>query len=206
MKSEFQPAQSFAGEFRVEGDGYTGQATFEPHGLFAHVTANLDSNETRYGLAVVFNGRLLIAWGPKDKVEIGAYRLEGDRLRGIWIPPAAAGENLDACGNEQSVRTSGNNWQVEKAHDLEKNPYTGTIAIDPIGDGPVVKILWKLHDGEYNSFGLMGNDWMVSTFNFEKGTAHAIAAYERADGGWSGTQVWDGELSGRAERFSKIGF
>lgn len=196
----FKLADTFAGTYRIDGisaekKNYAGLASIGAHGVFGHVAGVIDKTQARDGLAVVRDERLLIAWGPKDKVEIGAYRITGDSMHGIWIPPTASGIDLTICGQEKSVRVGDNEWRIEQAHDLEKNPYTGTITIDPISsDQPrVVSILWKLHDGEYLSFGLRGDDWMVSTFNFEPETAHAIAAYEQIRDGWKGVLVWKGD-------------
>ena len=121
--------------------------------------------------------------------------MTGDSLHGIWIPPTAAGVDLTICGQEKSVRVGDNEWRIEQAHDLEKNPYTGTITIEPVSsDQPqIVNIIWKLHDGEYVSFGVKGEDWMVSTFNFEPEKPNAIAAYERIRDGWKGVLVWNGD-------------
>jgi len=203
---KFEPSTSFAGAYRVSGPCYSGSASLSAHGLFSHVIAQLDGIGERHGLAVELDGRLLIAWGPKDKVEIGAYRITGDSMHGVWIPPAATGDDLSACGSEKSVRVSENEWRIEQAHDLEKKPYTGTITIEPVsGDQPrIVKILWTLHDGEYRSFGLRGEDWMVSTFNFEPGTPHAIAAYETTADGWKGVQIWKDQTEGIQETLIKV--
>src|SRR5262245_42150273 len=114
-----------------DGKPYSGRAIFAKHGLFAHVASHLDPVGTRHGLAVVINERLLIAWGTKDKVEIGAYTIGADRMQGLWIPPAATGNDTSACGNEKSIRVDERTWKIEQAHDLEKNPYTGTIHLDP---------------------------------------------------------------------------
>jgi hypothetical protein len=194
----FQLADTFAGAYRLDGidakrKNYVGSAVIAPQGLFGHVAAAIENALPRHGLAVVQDKRLLIAWGPKDKVEIGAYWLGADSMHGIWIPPTAGGLDMSICGQEKSVRVGLNEWRIEQADDLEKNPYTGTITIRPIsGDQPqIVEILWKLHDGEYRSFGLRGDDWMVSTFNFEPEKPHAIAAYERIQDGWKGVLVWN---------------
>jgi hypothetical protein len=192
----FEPANTFAALYEAKGtssDGasYLGFAAIHPHGLFGHVSSIIGKTE-RHGLAVLTDQRLLIAWGPKDKVEIGTYEVRGDSMHGIWIPPAAKGDDLGVCGDEKSIRIAENEWRIEQAHDLEKNPYTGTISIQPISEGKVriVEILWRLHDGEYRSFGLEGDGWMVSTFNFAPEFPHAIAAYKRIPGGFKGVQIW----------------
>jgi hypothetical protein len=205
MEPAFATSSTFSGTYRIEGEGNSGIAEVIPNGLFAHIRANLDPIGTRFGLAVLFDQRLLIACGPEKKVEIGAYRITGDRMHGIWIPPDAAGDDLSACGQEQSVRVDSQTWKIQQAHDLEKKSYTGSITVRPIGtsspDEPqMVRILWKLHDGDYNSFGLLGDDWMVSTFNFAAGTDHAIAAYEKSSDGWSGVQLWNDYEALRRER------
>jgi hypothetical protein len=191
-------AETFSGKYLMEGISddamkYAGIAMLTPHGLFAHVEAIIGKPDgKRYGLAVADDKRLLIAWGPKDKVEIGAYRIDGDLMQGLWIPPAATGIDTSACGEERSKRVNENVWEIEQAYDLEKNPYTGTITIEAASSGSpeVVKILWKLHDGEYRSFGLRGEGWMVSTFNFAPEFPHAVAAYETIRDGWKGEVIW----------------
>ena len=196
----FKLADTFAGIYRIDGisaDGsnYFGLAAITSHGLFGHVAAIIEPKTERHGLAVATDQRLLIAWGPKDKVEIGAYTIQGDSMHGIWIPPAANGADLSACGQEKSVRVAENEWRIEQAHDLEHKPYTGTISIQPVSDGRprIVEIVWRLHDGEYRSFGLMGDGWMVSTFNFEPELQNAIAAYDRIPDGFKGVQIWKGD-------------
>ena len=176
----------------ADGSNYVGAATIIAQGLFGDVAAVIGKSE-RHGLGVVHDTRLLIAWGPKDKVEIGAYRIDRDSMQGLWIPPAATGIDTIACGEEHSKRVDDNTWEIERAYDLEKNAYTGTITIEPVSsDQPqVVTILWNLHDGEYRSFGLRGDGWMVSTFNFAPEFPHAIAAYEPIRDGWKGELIWN---------------
>jgi hypothetical protein len=193
----FKSADRFAGTYRIDGlsaDGanYFGSATVTAKGLFGHISAIIEPKIERHGLAVLAKRRLLVAWGPKDKVEIGAYTIQGDSMQGIWIPPAASGNDLSACGQEKSVRVAENEWRIEQAFDLEHKPYTGTISVQVVSDGTprIVEILWRLHDGEYRSFGLLGEGWMASTFNFEPGSPNAIAAYERIPDGFKGVQLW----------------
>jgi hypothetical protein len=173
---------------------YTGFASITPQGLFGHIAAKIDPSTERHGLAVATEKRLLIAWGPKDKVEIGACEIKGDSMQGIWIPPTARGDDLSICGQEKSVRVAENEWRIEQAYDLEHKPYSGTISIQPVSDSRprIVEIVWRLNDGEYRSFGLLGDDWMVSTFNFEPDSPNAIAAYERIPDGFKGLIVWKG--------------
>src|SRR5438045_6926890 len=119
----FKLADTFAGTYRVFGisagkKNYAGFATITSHGLFGHVADVIDQTHPRDGLAVVRDERLLIAWGPKDKVEIGAYRITGDSMHGIWIPPTAAGVDLTICGHEWSVRVGDNGWRIAQAQGL----------------------------------------------------------------------------------------
>src|SRR5437868_637621 len=100
----------FEGRWRIDADAYTGTMQIDRHGVFLHTTAELTPGETRHGLAIPFAGRLVMAFGPKDKVEIGAYEIAGDTLRGLWVPPGAGHENFDECGREESVGGHDDVW------------------------------------------------------------------------------------------------
>lgn len=192
--SPFDALDPIQGTFHiVDSDaaaGGPGTISFEPHGVFAVSHATVDRRDV-YGLAAIFRGRLLIATGPKDKVEIGAYHLSGNRLEGIWVPPGARGCDLAICGREVSRRTREDTFEIEAAHAVDQMPYTGRLALtydDPEAAGVRrVKFHWSLHDGEYESFGLASAEILVSTFNFESGSAFSIGLYEPHGREWRGT-------------------
>lgn len=215
MASPFEAAATFAGKYSIAdaldavGAKYTGEMVIDAHGLFAHVTSVLSTGETRHGLAALFDNRLLIAWGPKDKVEIGAYRISGEKMTGIWVPPGAKGEDLSACGSEVSQRTSPGEWKIEKAHAIDQQPYTGTVMIaEPPPSFPPqyqpVQVTWKLHDGDYHAFGLKFEDFMVTTFSFAPEERHGISAYSATPSGWEGVQLWKDEAGLAREQLRRV--
>lgn len=191
----FDPLDPILGDFHLTDvrsaihRATQGSVHFEPHGLFAHSHARYENSDV-FGLAALFRGRLLIATGPKDKVEIGAYHLSGNRLEGIWVPPGAKGEDLSACGIEVSRRVREDTFEIERAHAVDQQPYTGRLSLsfsDPESAAVRrVKFNWTLHDGEYASFGLASAEILVSTFNFEPGTPFSIGIYEPHGSQWRG--------------------
>src|SRR5947208_59617 len=103
MRPVAPPVHTFTGDYTVEGttpagQAYRGTMSVERKGAFLHATADLGALGTRYGLAIPFGGRLVMAFGEKDKVEIGAYLLEGKAVHGLWVPPGAADEDYGNCG------------------------------------------------------------------------------------------------------------
>jgi hypothetical protein len=180
-------ADSFVGTYTVDGrprDGstYNGTLRFERKGRFLHAEAQLGALGTRYGLAMPFAGRLVMAYGPKDKVEIGAYTHEVNQLRGLWVPPGAATDDLNGCGREHSISTGTGIWMIDDAVAIDGNAYAGTLAIaqkpDDDEDPCPVTMDWKLHDGEYHSFGLQYPDAIYTTFSFEPEKPYGILVYE----------------------------
>lgn len=199
----FESVEPILGEFQIvdavapDGRRSHGTIRFEPHGHVAHSHAIIDRTQDRFGLAVLFHGRLLIATGPKDKVEIGAYRLTGDTLTGIWVPPGAKGCDLAMCGREVSRRVDTDTYEIESAHAVDQQPYTGKLRLsylDPEST-PVrrVRFNWSLHDGDYSSFGVAHGDVLVGTFNFEPGTPYAIGLYVAENERWVGSIAHHGE-------------
>jgi hypothetical protein len=167
-----------------DGRSYRGTMDLSPRGMFLDAVARLDPLGERHGLAMPFGRYLVLAFGPKDKVEIGAYRRAGEMMQGVWVPPGAV--DLAACGHEPSTGGAGGVWTISRALAIDNQPYHGTLRIEPAGGGdahaPVAaRMTWTLHDGEYKSFGLDCGDAIFSTFNFEPGTPHGIAVYERSD-------------------------
>lgn len=177
----------------VAGGPSLGTVVFVQNGLFLHADIRRADGSEWAGLAAVFGGRLVIAFGPRDKVEIGAYRLDGDRLEGLWVPPAAKGTDLGICGREWSRRVSDGTWQIEQAHSIDGSAYHGMLTVTPRETGNAATrsadFLWKLQDGEYRSFGLVMPDAMFSTFCLEPESAHGIAVYETTNLGLRGTLV-----------------
>jgi hypothetical protein len=187
MSDPMALADSFVGTYAVDGrprDGslYNGTVRFERKGRFLHAEAQLGGLGTRHGLAMPFAGRLVMAYGPKDKVEIGAYTHDPNQLRGLWIPPGAASEDLTGCGHENSVSTGTGIWLISDAVAIDGNAYSGTLSItqkpDDDEDPNPVTMDWKLHDGEYHSFGLQYPDAIYTTFSFEPDQPHGIVVYE----------------------------
>src|SRR5690348_1920351 len=115
MRPVAPPVHSFVGNFAVKGTmaggaEYAGTLQVERKGAFLHASADLGSRGTRYGLAVPFAGRFVMAFGEKDKVEIGAYLLEGKMVHGLWVPPGAADADYGNCGYEESVADAPGVW------------------------------------------------------------------------------------------------
>ncbi len=198
----FDPLDPILGTFKivdgesVDGRRVSGTVSFEAHGSFAHAHAVIDHAPEAFGLAAVFRGRLLIASGPKDKVEIGAYHLSGNRLEGIWVPPGAKGCDIAVCGLEVSRRVRENTFQIESAHAVDQMPYSGSLTLTYLDPESVpvrrVKFGWSLHDGEYASFGLASGEILVSTFNFEPNTPFSIGLYEPHGSQWRGVIAHSG--------------
>lgn len=208
----FDPIEPLIGAYHVldarsaGGEQSIGSIRFEPYGWFAHSVATVDE-QVVHGIAALFRGRLLMATGPKDKVEIGAYHLAGDLLHGIWVPPGAKGYDLTICGRERSQRVSGSTFEIEEAQAVDQQPYTGRLAIHHLDDEstPVrrAKFNWTLHDGEYASFGLAQREVLVSTFNFEPNTPFAIGLFEFDAGRWQGTVARDDRTDTSAFSFKR---
>jgi hypothetical protein len=183
-------ADAYAGTYSVEGvdahgQPYAGTMRLELKGIFLHADADLGPRGNRYGLAMPFKDRLVMAFGARDLVEIGAYDLRGDQVHGMWVPPGAADEDLSKCGREESVVESPGVWRIRQAKAVDGSAYTGVVRLTPAKGAsfenpptPVV-MTWSLHDGEYGSFGLAYSNAVYSTFNLSKDEPrHGVAAYE----------------------------
>lgn len=214
MISPFAPASTFAGSYRIvdaigtDGVAYRGTAVIQPMGMFGHVIAHIDGQPDRHGLAALFEGRLLIAWGPKDKVEIGAYRVVHEELLGVWVPPGATGDDLSACGIEVSRSMGTDQWEIQRAHAIDQLPYTGQLSIKSAGPGDVggyqrVDLSWALNDGVYTSFALRRGPFMVSTFSFEPEKPYAISVYELGNNTLIGHQIWKDQPRAATERWER---
>jgi hypothetical protein len=194
-----------AGRWQI-GDA---RATLEPRGFVAHLLPT-DATPTRTGMVMRFGDHLLAAFGPTQRVEIGAYRRTGDALAGLWVPPDAKVDDLRICGAERSKQSAEMTFTIERAHAVDQLPYTGTLRITPApqssaGGIVAARFNWTLHDGEYASFGLLDGDVYVSTFCFEKGARHGVGLY-RADGdNWRGAMLWNDETTPRQDALRRLG-
>ena len=197
MTPDIAAVERLAGNYSVEGrdpraNDYRGTMKMVRRGAFLHAEAQLASMGQRFGLAMPFAGRLVMAFGAKDKVEIGAYHLDGQNVHGMWVPPGAADENFEKCGREESVVEAEHVWRIHKAHAVDQSAYTGTVHLTPAASAnPLqrptpVKMTWKLHDGEYHSFGLAYEDAVYSTFNLAKDQPGGLAVYEMHENEWRG--------------------
>ena len=199
MRPVAPPVHEFAGTYTVKGttpagEEYSGTMQIERKGTFLHAAADLGALGTRYGLAIPFSGRLVMAFGEKDKVEIGAYLLEGKTVHGLWVPPGAADADYGNCGYEESVADAPGVWTIRSAIAIDGSKYHGTVRLDPPAWATsavrptVVKMTWNLHDGDYHSFGLAYEDAVYATFNLAAGQPNGVAVY--AIGGDALDGVW----------------
>ena len=198
---QFTGAHTVAGR-TPEGRDYRGTMSLERKGAFLHARAELESLGERFGLAMPFAGRLVMAFGAKDKVEIGVYRIDGMEVTGMWVPPGAADEDFARCGREISAVEAPGTWQIKQARAVDGSEYRGTVRLVPAegAAGPTrptpVHMTWSLHDGEYHSFGLAYDDAVYSTFNLAAGRPHGLAVYERdGNGDWHGRWMTDAQAA-----------
>jgi hypothetical protein len=155
-----------------------GRATFVRNGLFWDVTIE-SKGQTTYGLAMIVGKRFAIAIGPKDKMEIGAYQISGDRATSLWVPPAAKGDDLKICGREQLVKASDSVWRIEQAVAIDNSSYSGTIEVKPVtptsdNKPGIVAVTWNLNDGVFASFALRYPDGLLSCWNVGDKAPHGI--------------------------------
>jgi len=197
MTPDIATIQRLVGNYSVEGKDprgqeYRGTMRVMRRGAFLHTEAQLDPPGMRFGLAMPFAGRLVMAFGAKDQVEIGAYHLDGKDVHGLWVPPGAADDDFSKCGREESTAESERVWRIRKAHAVDQSAYTGSVHVEPVlGSNALapptpVRMTWKLHDGEYQSFGLAFEDAVYSTFNLAKDSAGGVAVYESHGNQWRG--------------------
>jgi hypothetical protein len=208
----------FVGPYAVEGHTpddqiYRGQMNLIRKGAYLHAAAKLDEPVgIRFGLAMPFAGRLVMAFGARDKVEIGAYRIEEKNVTGMWVPPGAKDDEFAKCGREGSVLEAPGVWKITKAHAVDQSAYTGTVRVTPMDagdlasstDGTPVKMTWSLHDGEYHSFGLAYGDAVYSTFNLARGEPHGIAVYTAAGDVLNGVWLSDGNTKLGSEMLRRL--
>jgi hypothetical protein len=202
MTPDIAAIERLVGNYSVEGKDprgteYGGTMRMDRRGAFLHTQAELGALAKRFGLAMPFAGRLVMAFGAKDKVEIGAYHLDGKTVHGMWVPPGAADEDFSKCGREESVVESPGVWRIHKAHAVDQSAYTGAVHLEPIASAnPLqrptpVRMTWKLHDGEYHSFGLAYEDAVYSMFNLADGKPGGVAVYELHENQWRGRWMTD---------------
>jgi hypothetical protein len=175
------------GSYRVEGD--TGIHRFElvRRGTFLHAAGD------RVGLALPWENRLVVVFGPLNKTEIGAYRVGKDAsVLGMWVPPGADQADFSACGVELSNADDKGIWRITSAYAIDKSPYAGKIersvmhgtqAAPPAGAPRAVHVTWLLEDGEFRSFALdytagQAGGAMYSMFCFEPEKEHGLAVYD----------------------------
>ena len=145
-------------------------------------------------------GRLVMALGAKDKVEIGAYRIDGKIVVGLWVPPGATDADFARCGREESVLESPDVFKITKAYAVDQSAYTGTVRLNPglpagaSTSAQAVTMTWSLHDGEYHSFGIAYPGAVYSTFNLAKGEGHGIAVYTVVADVLAGRWLSDGSM------------
>lgn len=171
---------------------------FTEHGRFLEVRVAPSTAGERHGLGMFVGNRLAISWGPKGKVEIGAYTRTGDVMEGLWVPPDARGEDLSICGRENSKRVEGETYEITEAVAIDKSPYTGRVSIESMQAGDTqfpwaVRMIWRLHDGDYASFAIAYPDAVLAIFSFEPQEWHAISVYEpQPDGSYAGVVLEKG--------------
>ena len=167
--------------------------TFTRHGNFYEVRAAPGAAGERHGLGMFVDERLIISWGPKDKVEIGAYRIAGKEMTGTWVPPGARGSDMSICGHERSTQVEPNTYEIVEAKAIDGSAYTGRITIEPLEPGSdltppfAARMRWHLNDGEYASFAIAFGQAMFAIFSFQPDDWHAISVFEpQQDGSYRG--------------------
>ena len=200
MTTDLAELDALTGDYTVSGrtaagQEYRGTLRMTRHGALLHAEEGLESLGVRFGLAMPFGGRVVMAFGAKDQVEIGAYRINGREVMGMWVPPGASDADLARCGREESLAEADGVWKIQRAQAVDGSAYAGTVTLTPpagmsFRQRPTpVKMTWSLHDGEYFSFGLAYDDAVYSTFNLAKGQPHGLAVYEPGSDGLAGEWV-----------------
>ena len=168
----------FVGQYRAAGESVVATPRAAP-----------SAAGERHGIGMIVGERLVISWGPKDKVEIGAYVIEDSQMTGTWVPPGARGSDMAICGREQSVQVGEGVYEIIAAKAIDGSAYTGRIHIaplHPIPDGKppfAVHMRWQLDDGEYTSFAISFGEALFAIFSFQPDDWHAISVFERAASG-----------------------
>lgn len=171
---------SLVGGYRAEGEGGSVGFSLVRKGTFLHASGG------RVGLALPWGKRLVVVFGPKDQVEIGAYKLEGKSITGLWVPPGADQGDFSACGVELSEvdATDASIWRITRAKAIDGSEYAGKVEREPIhgtaatGWPRAVQMLWRLKDGEFRSFGLEYEKAVYSTFCLEPESEFGLGVYD----------------------------
>jgi hypothetical protein len=185
----------------------SGELTFVRRGAFLHFSGALE------GIAMLWHGRLVLSFadaadasptgGPSVgmRVEIGAYEVGANTVRGLWVPPGADQPDHSACGIEESTLKPGahDTWQITRAVGIDGSEYAGQVHRRPTGPkiarGTPVAMHWQLADGDFRSFGLDFGDAVFATYCLEEGKPHGVAAFERKGetASWGGCALRSGE-------------
>jgi hypothetical protein len=204
MTPDIAAIERLVGNYSVEGRDptgreYRGTMRIIRKGAFLHADADLDPLGKRFGLAMPFAGRLVMAFGAKDKVEIGAYHLDGQSVHGIWFPPGATDDNFDRCGWEENVVEAERVWRIHRARGVNQPSYSGTVhpapvvSANPLQRPMPLRMTWKLNHGEFRSVGLGYEDTVYSMFNFAKDQPAGLAVYEMHENEWRGRWMVDAD-------------
>lgn len=159
---------------------------------------------------MVWKSRLVVAFGPLNKVEIGAYDISPSMVVGLWVPPGADQADYLACGVERSIPQADQSWKITEAIAIDQTPYSGSIYREPAGtDGQslprALKMHWRLADGDFHSFAIEYADAIYATFSFEPEKPHGIAVYIPASSGpWPGYSLSLGENALTAETLVRL--
>jgi hypothetical protein len=192
------------------GRGYQGSLKLTRHGLFYHADVDRGGEHPPCGgLAMVVGSQLVLAFGPHDKMEIGAYTVRGDRATSMWVPPAAKGDSLDICGREELSLKAAGVWTINAARAIDNSTYSGEIHVStlsaPADDLPgVATMTWQLNDGTFNSFALVYPDALLSCWNLGEEKKHGIAAWEMDGDVWTGAMLASGAHTALAEELRKV--
>ncbi len=177
----------------VDGKSYRGSARIWEVGVFHRIELAIDGQETVSGLGRRAGDLLAFALGPKHKVEIGVYRIDGDSLRGLWVPPDAQGEDLAICGREWSEQTAPGTYTIREAHAITGEKYQGKITVTPIDVGSAidetdfarpVRMHWLLDDGTFDAVALQTPAAIFAAFSFAPQSLHGVGVYQIIDEGY----------------------
>ncbi len=179
-----------------------GVATFTRNGLFYDAVIQYDNAQPIDALAFPVGGRIAIAFGPKDKMEIGAYTIAGNRATSLWIPPAAKGESLSICGQEKLIKRNETIWNIEEARSIDGSSYSGYLEIAPLKPG-MVGMTWNLADGKFESVGLKFDDAIFSCWNVGDAAEHGIIVLDPQGSSYNATIITKGQNTLRNEVWAK---
>lgn len=200
MNNPLDNPQSLAGTYQ----GAASTLVLSDHGMFLHSQETFSDGTVRYGIAARVGNRLALSFGPKNKMEIGVYRIQGANLIGRWVPPAARGVDLSILGREEHTGGIDGRWTITDAVSITGERYTGELQVSPPAPhnaGIVrVKMQWTLHDGVYDAFGLHGGDAIFACFNLGEGS-HGVAMLDIIDGRLEGIAAFSDTEATQPLRF-----